>query len=81
MKKPKPVIPLFKQFIRDSETGKRLKKNGEKITHNTILNYHYTFKNLVQFSEETGFDLKVCDVTKLTKRELLSEKNYWKKIL
>lgn len=79
MKKPKLVIPLFKQFIRDSETGKRLKKNGEKITHSTILNYHYTFKNLVQFSEETGFELKVCDVTKLTKRELLSEKNYWKK--
>jgi integrase len=79
MKKTKPLLPLFKQFMRDSETGKRLKKNGEKLTQNTILNYLYTYKNLVQFSEETQFELRVCDITKLTKRELLTEKNYWKK--
>ncbi len=79
MKTPKPLVPLFKQFIRDSETGKRLKKNGEKLTVNTVQNYHYALKNLIQFSEETGFELKVCDVSKLTKRELLTEKNYWKK--
>ena len=26
MKKTTPVIPLFKQFIKDTENGKRLKK-------------------------------------------------------
>jgi integrase len=79
MKPVTPIIPLFKQFIRDSETGKRLKKNGEKLTPNTILNYHYVFQNLVKFSQETEFELRVCDITKLGKRELVSEKNYWKK--
>lgn len=79
MKPVTPIIPLFKQFIRDSETGKRLKKNGEKLTPNTILNYHYVFQNLVKFSQETEFELRVCDITKLNKRELASEKNYWKK--
>ena len=79
MKQPKLVIPLFKQFVKDSETGKRLKKNGEKISENTLHNYRFTFKNLLQFSATTGFELRITDISKLTQRELLSEKNYWKK--
>ncbi len=79
MKKKLPLLPLFKTFIRDSETGKRLKKNGERITKGSIDNYRYAYKNLEKFSIETGFELRVCDITKLTKRELTSEKNYWKK--
>jgi integrase len=79
MKKPLPLIPLFKQFIRDSETGKRLKKNGEKIAKGSIDNYRYTLNNLELFVETTGFELRICDASKLNKRERLSEKNYWKK--
>nr|WP_321234638.1 tyrosine-type recombinase/integrase [uncultured Psychroserpens sp.] len=79
MKQPQLLLPLFKQFIRDSETGKRLKKNGEKITKGSINNYRYTYKNLEQFTETTGFELRICDANKLNKRERLSEKNYWKK--
>jgi site-specific recombinase XerD len=79
MKKPVPLLPLFKQFIRDSETGKRLKKNGEKITKGSIDNYRYIYNNLEQFAVTTRFGLRICDATKLNKRERLSEKNYWKK--
>jgi site-specific recombinase XerD len=79
MKKPVPLLPLFKQFIRDSETGKRLKKNGEKITKGSIDNYRYTYNNLEQFTIATRFELRICDASKLNKRERLSEKNYWKK--
>jgi integrase len=79
MKKPVPLLPLFKQFIRDSETGKRLKKNGEKITKGSIGNYRYIYNNLKQFTIATGFELRICDATKFNKRERLSEKNYWKK--
>ena len=79
MKKTSPMVPLFKQFIRDSETGKRLKKNGERITKGTIDNYRYTLHNLIEFNIETGFELRICDASKLTKREITSEKNYWKK--
>lgn len=79
MKKTILLIPLFKQFIRDSETGKRLKKNGEKITVGSIGNYKYVLNNLIQFTTSTSFELRVCDISKLTKRELTSEKNYWKK--
>lgn len=79
MKKTTLLLPLFKQFIRDSETGKRLKKNGERITKGSINNYKYTFNNLQKFSIDTGFELRICDASKLNKRELRSEKNYWKK--
>ena len=79
MKKPLLLIPLFKQFIKDSESGKRLKKNGERITPGSIDNYKYVLQNLVQFSTETNFELKVCSILRLTSRELKSEKTYWKK--
>ncbi|WP_291131258.1 tyrosine-type recombinase/integrase [Flavobacterium sp. UBA7682] len=79
MKKVKPLIPLFKQFIKESESGKRLKKNGERITKSSIDNYTYVLRNLILYSEETQTELRVCDILKLTKKELLSEKNYWKK--
>ena len=79
MKKLSPLVPLFNQFIKDTETGKRLKKNGERIKPQSIQNYHYVLQNLVQFSTEMKFELRICDAARLTKQELLTEKNYWKK--
>lgn len=79
MKVIHPVIPLFKQFIGDCETGRRLKKNGERITKGTIQNYYYTLNNLILFSVKTNFGLRICEAQKLNKRERKSEKNYWKK--
>jgi len=79
MKQQYQIIPFFEKFIKDSETGKRLKKNGEKIRSNSIKNYFYVYQNLVKFSNQTGFELRICEASKLNKRELLTEKNYWKK--
>ena len=44
MKKTQEFLPLFKQFIKDSETGKRLKKNGERIRASS--NKNYSFGNI-----------------------------------
>ncbi len=79
MKKTQPLVPLFKQMIRDSENGKRLKKNGERITAGSIDNYKYALQNLIQFSTDTNFELRVCSILRLTKREFQAEKVYWKK--
>ena len=79
MKVTQPIIPLFKKFIRESETGKRLKKNGEKITQGSVNNYKYVLNNLERFSTETGFELRISNAHKLNTRELGSEKNYWNK--
>lgn len=79
MKKEQLIIPLFKQFIKDTETGKRLKKNGEKIKPESIANYRYLLHNLVEFTTQQHFELRICEANKLSKKELGSEKNYWKK--
>lgn len=65
MKKITPFIPLFKQFMKETETGKRLKKNGERIKADSIQNYKYVLNNLIQFSTETKFELRICDASKL----------------
>ncbi|WP_435578741.1 tyrosine-type recombinase/integrase [Gilvibacter sp.] len=79
MKTAQPLLKLYQTFIRDSETGKRLKKNGERIKKASIDNYKYVYRNLVEFENVTGFELRICDASRLTKREYLTEKNYWKK--
>lgn len=79
MKKEESIIKLFTKFIKETETGKRLKKNGEKIKPQTVDNYRYVLQNLILFQETTHFKLRICDSKKLTTREYTSEKNYWKK--
>ncbi|SRX52249.1 tyrosine-type recombinase/integrase [Aequorivita sp. CIP111184] len=79
MKKAEPLIPLFEKFIRDTEIGKRLKQNGELHKRDTIKNYKFVLRNLIVFNEKKDFVLRICDASRLTKREYLSEKNYWKK--
>ena len=79
MKKTQELLPLFSQFLKDTESGKRLKKNGERIAKSSVVNYGYVLQNLTLFSIETKFELRVCSILRLNSRELLSEKNYWKK--
>jgi len=79
MKKAKPLLPLFNQFINDTQNGNRLKKNGERIKKETVQNYKFALQNLTEFSIKVNFDLRICDASKLNKREFISEKNYWKK--
>jgi|SRR5690606_30057858 len=79
MKAYQSILPLFHQFIKDSKSGKRLKKNGEKISNGTIDNYRFVFNNLEKFCLETKFTLRICDANRLNQREKKSEKNYWKK--
>lgn len=74
----KDLIKLFRSFIRDSQTGKRLKKDGKKIRSGTIDSYTYTFKNLVKFSEEKKFELRLYLVKNLNTREFEQAKKYWK---
>ena len=80
MKNTQALLPLFNTFIKESKSGKRLKKNGEKIKEGTIKNYESVFKNVSLFIIEKKFDFRVCNANKLTHREYISEKNYWKKL-
>ncbi|HVM86885.1 MAG TPA: tyrosine-type recombinase/integrase [Puia sp.] len=79
MQKELLLIPLFEQFIKESYSGKRLKADGKRIRPQTIANYHYVHKHLIQFSDSTGFVLRIRPSQKMNKRQLTAERSYWKK--
>ncbi len=70
---------LYDKFIADSKSGRRLQPNGKNISTGTISNYIYTANLLKQFSEQKEFALRIRPLKYLQKRELITEKNYWKK--
>lgn len=70
---------LYDKFIADSKSGRRLQPNGKAISAGTISNYTYTATLLKKFSEEKQFPLRIRPLKQLQKRELITEKNYWKK--
>ncbi|MBA4198830.1 MAG: hypothetical protein C0459_14885 [Chitinophaga sp.] len=73
------LLPLYQQFINSSKRGLRRKPDGNKITNGTIDNYSNTYRLLEQFATTKQFDLRIRLFTRLNKRELITEKNYWKK--
>jgi integrase len=78
MKQTTPLLPLFNKFIKDTENGRRLKKNGTRITTDSIQNYKSVRVNLERFIDKEQFNWRICNAAKLNKREYASEKNYWK---
>ena len=80
MQKSIPLIPLFEKFIADSYKGRRLKLNGERIKPQTIENYRYAMKILVDFSEEVKVELRVALITGRNKTDTKREADYWRKM-
>jgi integrase len=74
-----PFFSLYNKFMQDSKTGRRLQPNGKKIGAGTLANYRYTLKLLQQFCASKNFTLRIRSVKYLNKREMVTEKNYWKK--
>jgi hypothetical protein len=70
---------LFRLFMRTSQNGKRLKKDGSKIRTSTIDTYIYTYKVLEKFCAEKKFDLRFIIINKGRSREFEAAKKYWKK--
>lgn len=56
-----------------------MQPNGKKIAAGTIANYGYTLNLLQRFCAAKKFALRIRSVKYLTKREMVAEKNYWKK--
>lgn len=79
MEKKLPLIPLFEQFVQENYKGRRLKPDGYRIKKVTAYNYANTLKLLREFTEETGFDLRIRILLKNNPTILQAERNYWKK--
>src|SRR5256885_13904337 len=74
-----PFLELYDKFIANSKSGRRLQPNGKMLSAGTISNYTYTANLLKQFSEQKQFPLRIRPLKYLQKRQLVTEKNYWKK--
>ena len=79
MKKQHDFTFLFEKFIKETRSGRRLKKDGTPVKKQTINNYEYTLRLLKKFSIEKKFDLKIPELLTINRREFLSSRNYWRK--
>ena len=68
---------LFRQFIKEMQTGKRLKPDGKRVREATVNTYLYTYKLLIRFHEEKDFNLFIQPITKNFKEQGELRK-YWK---
>lgn len=69
----------MEKFISDSKKGRRLQPNGKRLSVGTIYNYIHLQKTLEDFSARRNFQLRFRPVQYLNNRELIRERNYWKK--
>ncbi len=71
-------LKLFDKFISETNNGKRVQKNGKRIRASSLKNYFYLRKLLFDFSSDKNFPLHISSLNSLKKREIQSEKKYWK---
>jgi len=82
IKKQAKEIDFFKaydRFLADSRTGRRLQPNGKRISKGTLANYEFTQKVIAEFCSCKKFGLRLRSGRWLNSRELMSERNYWKR--
>jgi integrase len=79
LQKEVPFFDLYQRFVNDSKRGRRLQPNGKRISEGTVKNYEYTGSLMRRFTTDKAFNLRIRPARKLNQRELLTEKNYWKK--
>lgn len=70
---------LYTKLIKDSTKGTRIKKDGKRIRISTIDNYTYIQKQVFEFVEDTGFELKLYLTNNLTPKDKEQAKKYYKK--
>lgn len=80
MKKQTPQLDLLKtftQFIRVSQSGRRLTPSGKRITKGTIVNYWYAHKLLAEYEDKEKTKIHIQLLHRASLRMLQREKNYW----
>ncbi|MCK6649160.1 MAG: hypothetical protein L6Q66_05865 [Bacteroidia bacterium] len=68
---------LYDRFIKETQKGKRVQKNGKRVRASSIEPYIWLRKLLWDFSQEKKFPLYIYHVSNLKKRELSGVKKYW----
>ena len=74
------VFQLLNDYINDSYSGKRLKSNGQRITHGTVRNYEYLRQNLLSYCEKASAELKIYIVSNLNQTERERAGKYYRRL-
>ena len=74
------LLPLFKKFVSDSDSGKRLTPAGKRICKGSVGQFNYVFKLIEQFDHLQPNPIRIQLMNKASHRILQSEKLYWKRI-
>lgn len=73
------ILKLFGQFIKESKSGRRLKKNGKRLQPGSIKNYETVLKLLEEFDNLNNYQIRIRIIKKYSKTLVQSELNYWKR--
>lgn len=68
---------LYDTFLKETRQGKRLQKNGKRLSSSSIEQYLWLRKLLFDFSTTKEFSLHIPIIKKMKKREILAERKYW----
>ena len=77
-KKEIAFFPLYEKFIAASKSGRRIQPNGKRISPNSVMNYYGPLRLLEKFCLHYQFVLRLRQLRYLNKRDILTEKKYWK---
>lgn len=72
-----PLLPLFKGFIADSKSGRRLTASKKKISAGTIEQYQCVYKLLEAFELKYKNSIRIKLLKKQSLAALKREKRYW----
>lgn len=78
-RKEHDFIRYYERFLSAMRSGKRVQKNGKRLSRLSISNYQWVMNLLKKFSHETGFHLRLASINRMSKREYKAEQNYWKR--
>lgn len=69
---------LYRRFVNDTRSGKRLQKNGKRIRKSTLKVYEMMEHYLQKYCRKKNITLRIIPGTRLGNREFKREKKYWK---
>ncbi len=70
---------FISDFIRKCKNGIRRYGGGQRISLGSLDNYLLLQKRLLEFEAQTGRNIRVVSENRLTRKQLLVGRRYWKK--
>jgi hypothetical protein len=75
--KKKEMIPLFEKFIQESKNGRRIQKNGKRISLSSITSYKNTLNYIVKINNKSQSPIAISCNFKKNRQEIIAESKYW----